>query len=110
MGSKTPYELWNCCTPAFDHLRTFGCVAHVKVNTSHLKKLEDRSKPMIFVSYEPGSKAYRAYDPVARRVHVSVMSCSTRQPSGIGMANWAPLTTPTLSSSTPPCSSLAQCQ
>jgi hypothetical protein len=26
------------------------------------------------------------------------------------MANWAPLTTPTLSSSTPPSSSLAQCQ
>ncbi|KAF0915033.1 hypothetical protein E2562_033161 [Oryza meyeriana var. granulata] len=26
---------------------------------------------MIFVSYEPDSKAYRAYDPVARRVHVS---------------------------------------
>lgn len=43
----------------------------MKVNTSHLKKLEDRSKPMIFVGYEPGSKAYRAYDPVARRVHVS---------------------------------------
>ncbi|KAF0902507.1 hypothetical protein E2562_017906 [Oryza meyeriana var. granulata] len=35
------------------------------------KKLDDRSKPMIFVGYEPMSKAYRAYDPVARQVHVS---------------------------------------
>ncbi|KAF0888573.1 hypothetical protein E2562_016042 [Oryza meyeriana var. granulata] len=26
---------------------------------------------MIFVGYEPGSKAYRAYDPVTRRVHIS---------------------------------------
>ncbi|KAF0925857.1 hypothetical protein E2562_018496 [Oryza meyeriana var. granulata] len=35
------------------------------------KKLNDRSKPMIFFGYEPGSKAYRAYDLVAQRVHVS---------------------------------------
>jgi len=26
---------------------------------------------MIFISYEPGSKAYRVYDPTTRRVHVS---------------------------------------
>jgi hypothetical protein len=38
-------------------------VAHIKVTTSHLKKLDDRSRRAIFVSYEPGSMAYRAYDP-----------------------------------------------
>ena len=26
---------------------------------------------MIFVGYEPGSKAYRAYDPMTRRIHIS---------------------------------------
>ncbi len=26
---------------------------------------------MIFVGYEPGSKAYRCYDPASRRVHIS---------------------------------------
>jgi hypothetical protein len=26
---------------------------------------------MVFVGYEPGAKAWRFYDPVARRVHVS---------------------------------------
>jgi hypothetical protein len=36
-----------------------------------LKKLEDRSRRTIFVGYEPGSKAYRVYDPVSRRVHIS---------------------------------------
>lgn len=71
VGGKTPYELWNGCTPAVHHLRTFGCVAHVKITTPHAKKLDDRSRPMIFVGYEPGSKAYRVYDPMARRVHVS---------------------------------------
>jgi hypothetical protein len=32
-GGKTPYELMNGVTPAVHHLRTFGCVAHVKCNT-----------------------------------------------------------------------------
>ncbi|WVZ54874.1 hypothetical protein U9M48_005618 [Paspalum notatum var. saurae] len=70
-GGKTPYELWNGTTPAVHHLRTFGCVAHVKNVGPNVKKLDDRSKPMIFIGYEPGSKAYRVYDPAVRRVHIS---------------------------------------
>ncbi|WVZ49092.1 LOW QUALITY PROTEIN: hypothetical protein U9M48_000473, partial [Paspalum notatum var. saurae] len=42
-GGKTPYELWSGAPPAVHHLRTFG------VTTPNLKKLDDRSKPMIFV-------------------------------------------------------------
>ncbi|WVZ98286.1 LOW QUALITY PROTEIN: hypothetical protein U9M48_043748 [Paspalum notatum var. saurae] len=70
-GGKTPYELWTRTTPAVHHLRTFGCVAHVKNIGPNVKKLDDRSKSMIFVGYEPGSKAYRVYDPASRRVHIS---------------------------------------
>jgi hypothetical protein len=33
--------------------------------------LDDRSKLMIFIGYEPGSKAYHSYDPVVKKVHVS---------------------------------------
>jgi hypothetical protein len=51
--------------------RTFGCIAHVKNTKPHLKKLEKRSSPMIFVGYEVGSKAYRMYNPVDGRVHVT---------------------------------------
>jgi hypothetical protein len=39
--------------------------------TPHLEKLDDRSRCMIFIVYDPGSKAYRVYDPVTRKVHVS---------------------------------------
>lgn len=70
-GGKTSYELWNGAAPSVHHLRTFGCVAHVKIVGTHLKKLDDRSKPMVFVGYEPGSKAYHVYDPTSRRVHAS---------------------------------------
>ena len=43
----------------------------MKVIMPSLKKLDDRSKRTIFGGYEPGSKAYRAYDPVSQRVHIS---------------------------------------
>ena len=71
IGGRTPYELWDRHTPSIQHLRTFGCIAHTKVNTPHQKKLDDRSRRMVFVAYEPGSKAYRVYDPSTRRVHIS---------------------------------------
>ena len=70
-GGKTSYELWSGSTPAVHHLRTFGCVAHVKNTGPHMKKLDNCSRPMIFVGYEPGSKAYRVYDLTTRRVHIS---------------------------------------
>jgi hypothetical protein len=39
--------------------------------TSHLKKLEDCGRKMIFVSYESGSKVYRAYNPITKHVHMT---------------------------------------
>jgi hypothetical protein len=35
------------------------------------KKMEDRGRKMIFVGYESGSKVYRAYNPIMKRVHVT---------------------------------------
>ena len=52
-------------------MRTFGCIAHVKVTRPHAAKLDDRSMKMVFLGYEPGSKGYRVYDPVSGRLHVS---------------------------------------
>lgn len=45
----TPFEAWYGKKPAAHHLRTFGCIAHVKNTSPHLKKLDDRSTKMIFV-------------------------------------------------------------
>jgi hypothetical protein len=53
------------------HLKTFGCIMYVRNTTPHLKKLEDRGRKMSFNGYESGSKAYRAYDPITKRVHVT---------------------------------------
>jgi hypothetical protein len=70
-NGRTPYELWIGTTLIIHHLRTFGCIAQVKISASNLKRLLDRSKKMIFVGYEPGSATYRCYDPISKGVRAS---------------------------------------
>ena len=52
------------------YLRIFGSVVFVKT-TRRLSKLEYRSKCMLFMGYEAGSKAYRCLDPVNFKIHIS---------------------------------------
>jgi hypothetical protein len=70
MNDMTPFEAWHVKKLAVHHLRTFGCIIYVRNTMSHLKKLEDRGRKMIFASDESGSKAYCTYDPVMKRAHV----------------------------------------
>jgi hypothetical protein len=71
VDGMTPFEAWHGRKPVVHHLRTFGCIVYVRNTTPHLKKLEDRGRKMIFVSYESGPKVYHAYDPITKRVHVT---------------------------------------
>jgi hypothetical protein len=68
---QMPYEVWHGSKPSVHHLRTFGCVAHMKQGSKQLAKLEDCSTPMVFVGYEGGSKVWSFYGPHVKRVHVS---------------------------------------
>jgi len=52
------------------HLRVFGCLCFVK-ELNQVRKLDDRSRPGVFIGYADGAKAYRVYDPVSQRVLVS---------------------------------------
>ena len=71
LQGQTPYEKWTGRKPSVDHLRTFGCIAHVKDTRKHQGKLEDRCKLMIFIGYQLGSKAYKCLDLVNLKVVIS---------------------------------------
>jgi hypothetical protein len=79
---ETTKEAWDVITtmrvgddhvrkPTMHHLRAFRCIVYVRNTTPHLKKLEDRGRKMIFISYESGSKAYRTHDPITKHVYVT---------------------------------------
>jgi len=57
--------------PKVSHLKVFGCVANVKLVGPGQSKLSDRSKKMMFIGYESGSKGYRLYNPTTRKLVVS---------------------------------------
>nr|GEW76464.1 zinc finger, CCHC-type [Tanacetum cinerariifolium] len=71
LEDKTPYEALYNRKPNLENLRIFGCTAHAKITTPHLKKMDDRSIPLIYLEIEEGSKACRLYDPIAKKKHVS---------------------------------------
>ena len=81
---QTPHEKWTKRRPSVDHMRTFGSIVHVKETKGHLSKLEDRSKAMIFIGYELGSKAYQCFDPVNSKVIISHDVIFEKGKSGLG--------------------------
>lgn len=68
---ETPYEAWSKKKPQVDYLRVFGCVAYMKHPNVNVTKLGDRSKCVIHLGRESGTKAYRLYDPETGTVHIS---------------------------------------
>ena len=71
LDGATPYEVWTRVKPNVEHFRVFGSLCQVKVLREKLKKLPDRSKPMVFIGYEVGTKGYKCYDLDIGRVYIS---------------------------------------
>lgn len=68
---QTPYEVLRSKKPNISHLRVFGCVCYARTETPGRKKLDDRSRSLIHLGTEPGSKAYRLVDPLSKKIVVS---------------------------------------
>lgn len=68
---QTPYECFKGKKPNVEHIMVFECVGYTKIETPHLRKLDDRSQALIHLGTEPGSKAYRLLDPTTHRIVLS---------------------------------------
>lgn len=71
MNGLTPYEAWTKEKPHLGHIRVFGCTAHMRIPNVNLKKLDNRSKPVVYLGKESGVKAFRLYDPDTNTICVS---------------------------------------
>ncbi|KAJ4812770.1 polyprotein [Rhynchospora pubera] len=67
----TPQEAWSGWKPSVKHLRVFGSIAYVHIPQQERKKLDDRSKKMVFIGYAENSKGYKCFDPIAKKMVVS---------------------------------------
>ena len=47
------------------------CIAHSKIESTNLRKLNNRSRTLVHLGTEPGSKAYRLLDPTQERIVMS---------------------------------------
>nr|GEY19363.1 zinc finger, CCHC-type [Tanacetum cinerariifolium] len=71
LKDSTPYEALKDTKPNMRHLRVCRCKAYAKLTKPHLKKLDDRSRLLVYLGTQPGSKAYRLFDPVTKDMVVS---------------------------------------
>ena len=71
LKEKTPYEMFRGSKPNISHIRIFGCIGYARTVKPHLRKLDDRSQMLVHLGTEPGSKAYRMFDPQAQKIVVS---------------------------------------
>ena len=71
LSGKTPYEAWSGDKPDLGHVKVFGCMAHMKLPHVHTTKLSDRSKLVVHLGRELGTKGYRLFDPVSGAMHIS---------------------------------------
>ena len=68
---QTPYEALRNKKPNISHLKVFGCVCYARTEAAGRKKLDDRSRILVHLGTEPGSKAYRLLEPKSKRIVVS---------------------------------------
>lgn len=68
---KTPEEMWSGIKPKVDYFKVFGCLTHVHVPDQKRTKLDDKSLQCVLLGVSDESKAYRLFDPVARKIIVS---------------------------------------
>ena len=67
-GKKTPYEAWYGKAPDLSHVRVFGCVAYAHIADGHRRKLDDKAVKLRLIGYSLGTRGYRLYDPVNKKL------------------------------------------
>lgn len=67
LNGETPHKIWTGKTPTAVHLQVFGTKAYMLIKSSR-GKFDEKSIECIFIGYSTESKAYRLWDPVARKV------------------------------------------
>jgi hypothetical protein len=72
LKTKTPFELFFGKLPSYSEIRVFGCLA-IATNANRrpkYTKLDPVAEKLVFVGYPVGSKGWKLYDPVTRKISI----------------------------------------
>ena len=62
MEFKLPKEVWSGKEVMFSHLKVFGCVSYVHIDSDAYSKLDAKSKICLFIGYGDEKFGYRFWD------------------------------------------------
>ena len=68
---QTPEECWSGIKPCVDYFRVWGCTGDVHVSDIKRTKLDDKSYKCVLLGFSDESKAYRLFDPIAKKIVIS---------------------------------------
>ncbi|MCO5587680.1 hypothetical protein L7F22_041631 [Adiantum nelumboides] len=71
LQDMTPFQAYYGRKPTVSHFRVFGCSAFVHIPKEKRRKLDFKSRKLLFLGYSAESDAYRLYDPDTRTTTVS---------------------------------------
>ena len=61
-------EVWSGKKVKFSHLKVFGCVSYVYIDSNTHSKLDTKSKICFFIGYDDEKFAYRFWDEQNRKI------------------------------------------
>ena len=59
MEFRLPEEVWSCKEVNFSHLKVFGCISYVHIDSNALSKLDAKSKICFFIGYGDEKFGYK---------------------------------------------------
>ncbi|KAJ9684867.1 hypothetical protein PVL29_017044 [Vitis rotundifolia] len=68
MEFKLPEEVWSGKEVKFSHLKVFGCVSYVHIDSDARSKLDAKSKICFFIGYGDEKFGYRFWDEQNRKI------------------------------------------
>ena len=68
MEFRLPEEVWSGKEVKFSHLKVFGCVSYVHVDSDACSKLDAKSKICFFIGYGDEKFGYRFWDEQNKKI------------------------------------------
>ena len=68
MEFRLPEEIWSGKEVKFSHLKVFGCVSYVHIDSNACSKLDAKSKICFFIGYGDEKFGYRFWDEQNRKI------------------------------------------